>query len=316
MNDEFTLDMLEIPSGWRRGEGDWTGVAAALARGETVEVIQEVGSTLWQNSLPEKHSLYWDGENLSTIKARIWISFTQRRFSPESVLPKVQWHPRVLWVGIGCEGGTGRELIETAIKQVCRAYHLAESAIAGIATIDTKAGEVGLLELCQARNWPLKTFGADILSSVEVPNPSNIVVKEVGTPSVAEAAALCAIELISCTILKNRQDACSTILNNRQDACSTKTESACGEGILPARTILNNRQDACSTILNNRQDACSTNSESACGVGILPAQQRLLVPKQIFRSKNPPLSQGGVRAGSAVTVAVAVCPIEYLEYLG
>ncbi|MEG5182446.1 hypothetical protein QUB28_01510 [Microcoleus sp. B4-C3] len=48
----------------------------------------------------------------------------------------------------------------------------------------------------------------------------------------------------------------------------------------------------------------------------MPAQQRLLVPKQIFRSKNPPLSQGGVRAGSAVTVAVAVCPIEYLEYLG
>ncbi|MEG4838806.1 hypothetical protein QUB24_11850, partial [Microcoleus sp. B9-D4] len=110
--------------------------------------------------------------------------------------------------------------------------------------------------------------------------------------------------------------ACSTILNNRQDACSTKSESACGVGILPARTILNNRQDACSTILNNRQDACSTKSESACGVGILPAREKLLVPKQIIRNKNPPLSQGGVRGGSAVTVAVAVSPIEYLEYLG
>ena len=62
MSEEFTLDMLDIPSSWRRGEGDWTGVAAALARGETVEVIQEVGCTLWRNSLPEKHSLYWDGE--------------------------------------------------------------------------------------------------------------------------------------------------------------------------------------------------------------------------------------------------------------
>ncbi|MEG4939792.1 cobalamin biosynthesis protein [Microcoleus sp. F4-D5] len=276
MLSEFTLDMLHIPSGWQRGEGDWTGVAAAIARGETVEVIQEVGSTLWQNSLPEKHSLYWEGENLSTIKARIWISFTHRKFSPESALPKVQWHPRVLWIGIGCERGTHKELIETAIKQVCRAYHLAESAIAGIATIDTKSGEVGLLELCQERNWPLKTFAADILSSVEVPNPSNIAVKEVGTPSVAEAAALCAIELISSTMLDNRQDACSTILNNRQDACEAK-------------------------------------SESACVVGIQPARERLLVPKKIFRAKNPPLLQGGVRAGSAVTVAVAVCPIEYLE---
>jgi len=268
MSEEFTLDMLDIPTSWRRGEGDWTGVAAALAKGEIVEVIQEVGSTLWRNSLPEKHSLSWEGENLSTIKARIWISFTQRRFSPESALPKVQWHPRVLWVGIGCERYTPRELIETAIQNVCRANHLAESAIAGIATIDTKAGEVGLLELCQERNWPLKTFAADILSCVEVPNPSKIAAKQVGTPSVAEAAALCAIELISCTILKNRQD------------------------------------------------ACSTKSESACGVGILPARERLLVPKKIFLSQNPPALQGGVRVGSAVTVAVAVSPIDYLEYLG
>ena len=240
------------------------GVAAAMKRGETVEVIQEVGSTLWQNSLPEKHYLCWEGENLSPIKGRIWISFTQRRFAPESALPKVQWHPRVLWIGIGCKAGTSRELIETAIQNVCRAYHLAEGAIAGIATIDTKVGELGLLELCQARNWLLKTFAADILSSVAVPNPSDVAAKTVGTPSVAEAAALCAIDQISCNIVKNRQD------------------------------------------------ACSTKSESACGVDILPARQRLLVPKQIFRRQNTPLLQGGVKVGSAVTVAVAVCPIDYL----
>jgi cobalt-precorrin 5A hydrolase/precorrin-3B C17-methyltransferase len=34
-------------------------------------------------------------------KARIWISPTQRQFSRESNFPQVQWHPRVLWVGIG-----------------------------------------------------------------------------------------------------------------------------------------------------------------------------------------------------------------------
>ncbi|MCC3517728.1 MAG: cobalamin biosynthesis protein [Microcoleus sp. PH2017_40_RAT_O_B] len=275
MSDEFRLDRLDIPRSWNRGTGDWTGVAAAMQRGETVEVIQEVGSTLWRNSLPEKHCLYWDGENISPIKGRIWISFTQRRFAPESVLPKVQWHPRVLWVGIGCKARTSRELIETAIQSVCRSYHLAESAIAGIATIDAKAGEIGLLELCRSRNWPLKTFAADVLSSVEVPNPSDVAAKEVGTPSVAEASALCAIEPTDYTIISNRQDACSTIISNRQDACSTKSEY------------------------------------SACGVGILPAHNRLLVPKKIFSTKNPPPLQGGVRGGSAVTVAVAVCPIDY-----
>ena len=124
--------------------------------------------------------------------ARVWISFTQRQFSPQSDFPKVQWHPRVLWVGIGCERGTSRELIEIAIEQTFKRYHLAQSAIAGIATIDIKADEVGLVELCRDRNFPLRTFPADILRSIPVPNPSVIVDQEVGTPSVAEAAAICA----------------------------------------------------------------------------------------------------------------------------
>ncbi len=39
MINEFTLERLDIPGGWIRGEGDWAGVAAAMKRGETVEVI-------------------------------------------------------------------------------------------------------------------------------------------------------------------------------------------------------------------------------------------------------------------------------------
>lgn len=203
MDDRLSLDALNIPRTWSRGKGDWLGVAAAIARGETVEVIQEIGSTLWQESLPAGHSLYLHREdtrqNIGTIKGRIWISFTQRRLTQKSALPKVQWHPRVLWVGIGCQRETSGELIATAVQQVCRAYHLAESAIAGIATINTKANETGIIELCQERNWSLKTFDAGILSSVEVPNPANFALQAVGTPSVAEAAAISAVSEVLST---------------------------------------------------------------------------------------------------------------------
>jgi cobalt-precorrin 5A hydrolase / precorrin-3B C17-methyltransferase len=214
------IDVLGVPFGWNRGEGDWTKVAAAISRGEAVQVIQEVGSTLWQNHLPKGHPFYFEGTQTQTNNpqskiqnpqstidhsqskiqnpkskietARVWISFTQRRFSVESELPKIQWHPRVLWVGIGCERGTSRELIEAAIERVFQENHLAMGAIAGIATIDIKADEVGLVELCHQRQWPLQTFPAEILRSIPVPTPSSVVEAEVGTPSVAEAAALCA----------------------------------------------------------------------------------------------------------------------------
>ncbi len=218
------VDMLGVPFGWTKGEGNWTKVAATIARGEPVEVIQEAGSTLWQKHLPKGHPFYFESaedlnsplpitnDQLPITKARIWIGFTQRRFSSESELAKVQWHPRVLWVGVGCERGTSRELIETAIERVLQAHHLAMGAIAGIATIDIKATEAGLVELCSDRNWPLQTFKAEILRSIAVPTPSTVVEAEVGTPSVAEAAAILAGQTSNLSITKGESDTDSKIL--------------------------------------------------------------------------------------------------------
>ncbi|MEH2068903.1 MAG: cobalamin biosynthesis protein [Nostoc sp.] len=99
---------------------------------------------------------------------------------------------QVLWVGIGCKRETSSQLIDLAIEQVFQENKLCQSAIAGIATIDTKASEVGLVEFCHLRNLPLKTFCSEVLRRVWVPNPSTITNQEVGTPSVAEAAAILA----------------------------------------------------------------------------------------------------------------------------
>jgi cobalt-precorrin 5A hydrolase/precorrin-3B C17-methyltransferase len=81
-------------------------------------------------------------------------------------------------------------VIEAGIEQVCQTYHLAVEAIAGVASLDLKADEAGLVELCQEREWPLRCFTAEELRAVEVPNPSATVEQAVQTPSVAEAAAI------------------------------------------------------------------------------------------------------------------------------
>ncbi|ELR99033.1 precorrin-3B C(17)-methyltransferase [Gloeocapsa sp. PCC 73106] len=187
------IDILGVPYGWQKGTGNWTGVSAAIARGEKIEVIQEVGSTLWQDQLPEDHPFDFTQES-GKATGRLWISATQRLFAPQSDLAKVQWHPRVLWVGVGCEKGTSKELIAEAITALCRRQHLAQGAIAGLATIDIKATEPGLVSLSQEWSLPLVTFTAAQLSQVNVPNPSQVVQQAVGTPSVAEASALLAAE--------------------------------------------------------------------------------------------------------------------------
>ena len=189
------IDVLGAPFGWTRGEGHWTAVSAAIALQEPIEVIQEVGCTLWQQTLPANHPFILKSpDDPKPPKARVWISAIQRQFTPDSAIPEVQWHPRVLWVGVGCQRGTSRRVVETAIAQVCQSHHFAQGAIAGIATIDIKADEVGLLELCQGRHWPLKTFSSEVLNSVDVPTPSRGVAQKIGSPSVAEAAAIVAAQ--------------------------------------------------------------------------------------------------------------------------
>ncbi|PZO22536.1 MAG: precorrin-3B C(17)-methyltransferase [Leptolyngbya foveolarum] len=190
------IDTLGVPFGWVRGPGDWTGVSAAIAAEQPVQVLQEAGSDLWQAHLPAGHPFQFgfpefaDRENQGKPQARVWISPIRRKFDETSSLPKVQWYPRVLWLGIGCERDTDKALIEYAIEKVCHEYHLAMEAIAGVATLDLKADEVGLLELVKEKNWPLRCFSASVLKKIAVPNPSQVVQDAVRTPSVSEAAAI------------------------------------------------------------------------------------------------------------------------------
>ena len=195
------LDILGHPYGWVKGEGNWTGVMSALARKQKITVVQETGNSLWHKHL-EDNIFDFDSGNIG--QPCIWISERKRNLI-QSELPQAQWHPRVLWIGIGCERGTSKVLIEQAIITTCEKYNLAHNAIAGIATIDIKGDEVGILELCDGWKLPLKTFNSETLKQVIVPTPSEIVRKEVGTASVAEAAAICAVETDVNSLIVSKQ---------------------------------------------------------------------------------------------------------------
>ncbi|MEA5505667.1 cobalamin biosynthesis protein [Halotia wernerae UHCC 0503] len=119
--------------------------------------------------------------------------------------PSQQQQLKSLWVGIGCQRGSSQELIAAAIQQVFGENQLDQSAIAGFATIESKASEVGLVELCHLRNLPLKTFAAAILSTVCVPNPAIITNQKVSTPSVAEAAAILAASSFTPSVVEKQK---------------------------------------------------------------------------------------------------------------
>jgi cobalt-precorrin 5A hydrolase len=101
---------------------------------------------------------------------------------------------KILWVGIGCQRGVSKLAIQHAIESVFAEYDLDLATIAGIATLDRKANEVGLVDYCRESGWFLKIYSPERLNSVKVARSSQLVSTLVSTASVAEAAVLCAAQ--------------------------------------------------------------------------------------------------------------------------
>ncbi len=91
-------------------------------------------------------------------------------------------------VGVGAVQGAGADEVLAAVDAVLPAG----AVVRALATLDTRAAEPGIREAARQRGWPLTGHPAVALAAIAVPSPSVRVAAAVGTPSVAEAAALLA----------------------------------------------------------------------------------------------------------------------------
>ncbi len=98
--------------------------------------------------------------------------------------------PPSLVLGLGASRGAPADELEALADRALADAGLSAESVCAVGTAEAKADEPGLLELCARRGWPLTTFPSDVLAAVDVPNPSEHPRQAVGTPSVAEAAAL------------------------------------------------------------------------------------------------------------------------------
>lgn len=100
--------------------------------------------------------------------------------------------PPSLVLGVGSSSGAApaglRELLDAALAEA----GLSPNAVGLVATVDLKANEPGIVALAGSLGVELRTFPPEVLAAVDVPHPSAVVDAAVGTPSVAEAAALAA----------------------------------------------------------------------------------------------------------------------------
>ncbi|MFC5946626.1 cobalamin biosynthesis protein, partial [Micromonospora harpali] len=98
--------------------------------------------------------------------------------------------PPSLVVGVGGSRGVPAGQVHDLLDRGLDAAGLSPASVRCLASADIKADEAGIRATADALGVPLVTHPAADLAAVDVPHPSEVVRAAVGTPSVAEAAAL------------------------------------------------------------------------------------------------------------------------------
>jgi cobalt-precorrin 5A hydrolase/precorrin-3B C17-methyltransferase len=98
--------------------------------------------------------------------------------------------PPSLVVGVGGSRGVGADEVVELVHAALDAAGLARLSVAALATVEAKKDEPGIVAAAARLDVPLLVYPAPALAAVPVPNPSAAPLAAVGTPSVAEAAAL------------------------------------------------------------------------------------------------------------------------------
>ncbi|MFJ9561970.1 precorrin-3B C(17)-methyltransferase [Streptomyces fuscichromogenes] len=163
------LDTLGFPV-----EGSVAAVSRALLDGEPVALHAELAWPLPPLPLAE------DG----VCAVRLTDRATEP--APNEVLLR----PPSLVVGVGAAKGAPVDEVLGLVEAALRDAGLSPRSIAELATVDAKAAEPGIVAAAARLGVPLVTYSAEELAGIQVPNPSDAPLAAVGTPSVAEAAAL------------------------------------------------------------------------------------------------------------------------------
>ena len=162
-------------------DSELAAVGRAMVSGEEVRLVCESRWPL--GPLPE--NVVRGGPPQDETSA-IVISDRLSDFPKSSVV----YRPPSLVAGVGCSRGASAGEILELLRSSLREAGLSEKSVALLTSVEAKRDEAGLLEAARGLGVKIHFHSADELSRIEVPNPSDAVLRSVGTPSVSEAAAL------------------------------------------------------------------------------------------------------------------------------
>lgn len=163
-------------------------VSRALLAGQKVALVDPEGRLA---EVVAAHPGCFAPENdLEAALARsgpgIYVGCREQSWPPEWL----RLRPKVLVVGLGCHRGTGSQEILAFLAHLFQRERLSLACLKALVTVAARKDEPGLQEAARRLGVELLWFTPAELAKMDAPNPSPHPAKALGTPSVAEAAAL------------------------------------------------------------------------------------------------------------------------------
>ena len=137
----LNIDSFGNQWGWKRS-GDikrLVKISNKQANNKEIFYSQLSGNDLWKNSEAGTTINQLSDKDNKNKESTFHISIFNEN--------KNTWHPPTLWIGLGCERNTSKELIEDSLQNFLVTNNLSPLSIAGFASIDLKKDEKAIKNL-------------------------------------------------------------------------------------------------------------------------------------------------------------------------
>lgn len=185
----WALDTLAARFGWEMDETHINNQISLFVAGCSTALLLEIrdkGTDWLEANLPQHVNVFYHSDDIPVDEFKLIIVVGPVK--PETNLPAIWYSPRCLHAGIGLAHQAPVETLDE-IRHCLHENGVMEKAIAAWHTIDVKADEPAVINL-QNDGYKVELLTADQLNSKDVPTPSAVVERHVGTKSVCEAAAM------------------------------------------------------------------------------------------------------------------------------
>jgi precorrin-4 C11-methyltransferase len=188
----WPLDLLPERYNWKMEcTGSLTKIIAQFVNTKKTALLLETrdtGTLYLEASTPGHVEIFTESKKLIPENYELIIAVTP--FIYDFGINTLYYRPKVLHLGLGCQKGLNFKPFEKQLDAFLISNRLSKLSIKTLATANLKKDEPAFIQLSSSFGIPLSSYSEDILSSYQVPNPSEKVKNVTGSYGVSEAAAM------------------------------------------------------------------------------------------------------------------------------